>query len=94
MEYPGGHYAARDFNPLGMACNILEITHSPVDLWNRLEIDDSPSDSLSPDVDSVIHRLRISEYHTIDNSEASVRVVVELLILGRLHHFSDSLSKI
>jgi hypothetical protein len=48
-----------------------------------------PSATLSPDVDSVIHRLQISEYHTIDNSEASVCVVVELLILDRLHHFSD-----
>jgi hypothetical protein len=58
-------------------------------IWSRPDIDNSPSATLSPDVDSVIRRLQISEYHTIDNSEASVRVVVELLILDRLHHLSD-----
>jgi hypothetical protein len=40
-------------------------------------------------VDNVIRRLKHSDYHKIDNSEASVRVVVELLILDRLNHLSD-----
>ncbi|KAJ5658238.1 uncharacterized protein N7484_001887 [Penicillium longicatenatum] len=85
----GVHYTARDFKSLGDACTILGITHDPMELWNRPDVDKSPSATLSPDVDSVIHRLQVSEYHTIDNSEASVRVVVELLILDRLHHLSD-----
>jgi len=29
-----------------------------MDLWNRLDVDNSPVDILSPDVDSVIHRLQ------------------------------------
>ncbi|KAJ6119390.1 hypothetical protein N7523_003670 [Penicillium sp. IBT 18751x] len=85
----GVHYAARDFKNLGEACTILVIIHDPMEFWNRPDIDKSPPATLSPDTDSVIHRLQISEYHTIDNSEASVRVVVELLILDRLHHLSD-----
>ncbi|KAJ5762201.1 uncharacterized protein N7511_005583 [Penicillium nucicola] len=85
----GVHYAARDFKTLEEACTILEITHNPMDLWNRQDIDNSPSANLSPDVDNVIHQLQVSQYHTINNSEASVRVVVELLILDRLHHLSD-----
>ncbi|KXG50500.1 uncharacterized protein PGRI_069910 [Penicillium griseofulvum] len=85
----GVHYAARDFKTLGVACTVLEITHNPMDLWNPPDIDNSPSATLSPNVDSVIHQLQISEYHRIDNSEASVRVVIELIILDRLHHLSD-----
>ncbi|KAJ5772397.1 hypothetical protein N7520_002926 [Penicillium odoratum] len=65
----GVHYAARDFKSLVMTCTILEISHNSKDLWNRPDIDNSPSATLSPDADSVIHRLQISEYHTIDNSE-------------------------
>lgn len=42
-----------------------------MDLWNRPEIDNSLSGTLSPDVDSVIHRLQMSESDTIDNSESS-----------------------
>jgi hypothetical protein len=83
------HYAARDFKTLEMACAVLEITYDPMDLWNRPDIDNSPSATLSPDIDSVIHQLQTSKYRTIDNSEASVRVAVELLILDRLHHLSD-----
>lgn len=44
----GVHYAARDFKTLGVACTILEITHNPMDLWNRPDIDNSPSATLSP----------------------------------------------
>lgn len=45
--------------------------------------------TLSLRIDIVIQRLRRPHYHTIDNSEASIRVAIELLILDRLHHFSD-----
>ncbi|KAJ5890157.1 hypothetical protein N7504_010967 [Penicillium tannophilum] len=83
------HYTARDFKSLGEACTILLITHDRMDLWNRPEIDNPPSVTLSPDVDSVIQRLQTSDHHTIDNSEASVRVAIELLILDRLHHLPD-----
>lgn len=85
----GVHYTARDFKSLGEACTILLITHDRMDLWNRPETDNPPSVTLSADEDSVIRRLQTSEYHTIDNSEASVRVVAELLILERLHHLSN-----
>ncbi|KAJ5824202.1 hypothetical protein N7447_006542 [Penicillium robsamsonii] len=44
--------------------------------------------SLSADVDTIIQRLQSSRYHRIDRSEASVRVIVELLILDRLYHLS------
>ncbi|KAJ5255782.1 hypothetical protein N7497_006733 [Penicillium chrysogenum] len=42
------------------------------------------SATLSTDVNDVIQRLKHSDYHNIDNSEASIRVAVELLILDRL----------
>jgi hypothetical protein len=42
------------------------------------------SATLSTDVNDVIQRLKHSDYHKIDNSEASIRVAVELLILDRL----------
>ncbi|KAJ5420428.1 hypothetical protein N7465_002947, partial [Penicillium sp. CMV-2018d] len=46
--------------------------------------------TLPPGVNSVIQRLQRSDYHTIDNSEASIRDVLELLILDWLYHLSDS----
>lgn len=47
-----------------------------MEAWERPDIEDCPSATLSPGIDSVIHRLQISQYHTIDNSEASVRIVI------------------
>ncbi|KOS43916.1 hypothetical protein ACN38_g5163 [Penicillium nordicum] len=84
------HYTAGKFKSLQDACAILEVTHKTHEhIWDRQDIDDVHSVTLSPDVDSVIQRLHHSEYHKIDNWESSVRVVVELIILDRLHNLSD-----
>ena len=77
------------FKSLEEACAILDVTHKPTDVWDRQDVDNSTPATLSPDIDSVIDWLKTSEYHTINNSEASARVVVELVILDRLHHLSD-----
>jgi hypothetical protein len=71
------HYAARDFPTLPEACSILGINHDPNLGWERSDIDSSSVSPLSPDYDSVIQGLKASKYHTIEKSEASVRVVVE-----------------
>ncbi|KUM56774.1 hypothetical protein ACN42_g10430 [Penicillium freii] len=86
----GVHYAAGRFKSLDEACTVLQVTHNPQEhIWDRQDIDHVPSASLSADVDTIIQRLQSSHYHRIDRSETSVRVVVELLILDRLHHLSD-----
>ncbi|KAJ5203435.1 hypothetical protein N7449_005514 [Penicillium cf. viridicatum] len=85
------HYAAGRWKSLQEACANLQVTHDPQEhLWDRPDIDKVPPATLSPDVDSVIQRLQRSSYRTIDNSEASIRVVVELLVLDRLHNLRDS----
>ncbi|KAJ5534457.1 hypothetical protein N7527_000711 [Penicillium freii] len=86
----GTHYAASKFRSFPEACTILQVTYDlEENLWNRHDIDDVPSATLSTDIDSVIQNLKHSDYHKIDNSDASVRVVVELLILDRLNHLCD-----
>ena len=81
------HYAARRWNSLQEACTVLQVTHDPQEhLWDRPDIDNVPPATLSPDVDSVIRRLQRSNYHKMNNSESSIRVIVELLILDRLHN--------
>ncbi|OQD61773.1 hypothetical protein PENPOL_c015G04293 [Penicillium polonicum] len=85
------HYAARRWNSLQEACTVLQVTHDPQEhLWDRPDIDNVPPATLSPDVDSVIRRLQRSNYHKMNNSEFSIRVVVELLILNRLHNLYNN----
>lgn len=84
--------AASKFPSLAEACKTLQVvyqqyTHS----WSRSDLDPTnPQSSLSSSVDNVIEALQTSEYHLVDRSEASIRVIVELVILDRLNHLSDS----
>ncbi|KAJ5405369.1 hypothetical protein N7465_006653 [Penicillium sp. CMV-2018d] len=85
------HYAAGRWKSLQEACTVLQATHNPhEDLWDRPDIDNVPPATLSPDVDSVIRRLQRSNYHKMNNSESSIRVIVELLILDRLHNLCNN----
>ncbi|KAJ5556243.1 hypothetical protein N7494_000158 [Penicillium frequentans] len=67
--------------------DMLTPLHRFSDILAEMDSDDPVVRSCA--VKYVIRRLQTSEYHTIDNSEASVRVVAELLILERLHHLSN-----
>ncbi|KAJ6187936.1 hypothetical protein N7519_002844 [Penicillium mononematosum] len=58
----GVHYAARKFKSLQEACTILQVTHDPEEhIWNRQDIDDVPSATLSSGVNGVIQRLKHSD---------------------------------
>jgi hypothetical protein len=58
----GAHYAASKFRYLQEACRIPQVTHDPEEnIWNRHDIDDVPSATLSTDVDNVIQRLKHSD---------------------------------
>ncbi|CEO59951.1 hypothetical protein PMG11_04599 [Penicillium brasilianum] len=83
------HHTAKGFKTLNEACEVFGIKYQRQQAWNRPDISQIPQTTLSPAIDTVIERLQSSEDHKIDNSEASVRVIVELLILDRLEHLSD-----
>ncbi|CAI7606072.1 unnamed protein product [Penicillium viridicatum] len=85
------HNATGRWKSLQEACTVLQVTHNPHEhLWDRPDIDNVPPATLSPDVDNVIQRLQRSNYHKLGDSEASIRVVVELLILDRLHNLCNN----
>lgn len=79
----------RGFKTLNETCEIIGIQYQRQQPWDRPDLSQISLATLSPQIDTVIERLRSSEYHKIDNSEAWVRVIVELLILDRLEHLSD-----
>ncbi|KAJ5943637.1 hypothetical protein N7516_003805 [Penicillium verrucosum] len=75
------YYTAGKFKSLQDACAILEVTHKTHEhIWDRQDIDDVHSVTLSPDVDSVIQRLHHSEYH---NRQLGI-LHVDLLV-GKKH---------
>jgi ketosteroid isomerase-like protein len=86
----GKHYAAGKIKSLEDACSILGLTYDmDKHLWQRNDIDETPA-ALSEDFDTVIRRLRTPSYHSIESSEASARVAIELVLLDRLHHLADA----
>ncbi|KAJ5358610.1 uncharacterized protein N7496_011023 [Penicillium cataractarum] len=83
------YYTAKGFKTIYEACKILELQHMEQP-WTRPSLDNLSSATLSPHFNNVITQLRDPEYHSIQTSESSVRVIVELLILDRLHHLADA----
>ena len=82
------HYAATDFRTMEDACKILGITYDKWKVWDPPDIEKAEA-TLSPEIDSVIQQLQSSNSRKIDQSEASLRVVIELHSLDRLHQLSD-----
>ena len=82
-------YSYYDYHQAKWTCWTDNVAKLAVRYLQRRDIENAPLATLSSDVESVIDQMKRSEHYKPEMSEASVRVLDELIIFDRLDHLSD-----